>query len=65
MLTRQVATSGDCYRCDLRDTKALCEWRYVGRGLQYQLLAGPVFTVLFSVSGVPLGNTFFYAEPLY
>ena len=32
-----------------------CEWNYTGLGLDYQLLAGPAFIAVFTVSGVVLG----------
>ena len=32
-----------------------CEWDYTGRGMEYQLLAGPTFILVFSVSGVIFG----------
>ncbi|XP_043210577.1 protein spinster homolog 1-like [Amphibalanus amphitrite] len=32
-----------------------CSWDYTGTGLQYDLLAGPVFTLVFTVAGLPLG----------
>ena len=33
-----------------------CEWHYLGHGVDYQLLAGPIFIVLFSISGIPMGK---------
>ena len=32
-----------------------CEWNFAGSGLQYQLLAGPAFIAIFTVSGIILG----------
>lgn len=32
-----------------------CEWDYNGLGLEYQLLAGPVFILVFTIVGVFLG----------
>ena len=32
-----------------------CDWNYTGLGLDYQLLAGPTFITVFSVSGVLFG----------
>lgn len=32
-----------------------CEWNYNGLGLEYQLLAGPVFILVFTIVGVILG----------
>ncbi|ELT91494.1 hypothetical protein CAPTEDRAFT_23970, partial [Capitella teleta] len=34
---------------------SLCDWSWKGTGLAYQLLAGPVYIVIFSISGIPLG----------
>ena len=32
-----------------------CRWDYTGLGMEYQLLAGPSFIAVFSVSGILLG----------
>ncbi|XP_070532637.1 uncharacterized protein [Ptychodera flava] len=32
-----------------------CEWYYTGTGYEYQLLAGPLFNIIFSFSLVPMG----------
>lgn len=32
-----------------------CEWNYNGLGLEYQLLAGPVFILVFTIVGVVIG----------
>ena len=42
---------------DSRSCDALpgCRWDYTGLGLDYQLLAGPSFIAVFTVSGVVLG----------
>lgn len=34
----------------------LCTWHYTGFGIEYQLLAGPFYIVLFSISHLPLGQ---------
>ncbi|KAK2567009.1 Sphingosine-1-phosphate transporter SPNS2 [Acropora cervicornis] len=33
----------------------VCVWDYDGTGSQYQILAGPVFILVYTVSGIPLG----------
>ena len=33
----------------------LCMWEYSGRGIEYQVIAGPVFVVIFTFSGVIMG----------
>nr|XP_006817388.1 PREDICTED: uncharacterized protein LOC100373321 [Saccoglossus kowalevskii] len=40
--------------CKVVHYSEYCEWLYTGTGLQYQLLAGPLFQVLFSVMGIPV-----------
>lgn len=30
-------------------------WQYSGSGIEYQILAGPVFMLVFTISGIPLG----------
>ena len=44
-----------CCRCAKEETTP-CYWRYFGRGIDYQLLAGPLYIVIFSISGIPMGN---------
>lgn len=47
----------DCFRCtSLRvNSTGYCEWNYNGLGLDYQLLAGPSFILVFTLMGVVLG----------
>ncbi len=33
----------------------VCEWTYNGQGIEYQVLAGPVFVVVFTISGIIMG----------
>ena len=35
--------------------EAQCDWNYSGQGLEYQILAGPIFVVIFTISGVIMG----------
>ena len=30
-------------------------WQYSGAGIEYQILAGPVFMLMFTVAGIPMG----------
>ena len=32
-----------------------CYWKYTGQGTDYQLLVGPMYIIVFSLSGIPLG----------
>ena len=47
------------YRCEQKTAKHsaqhVCVWDYDGTGTDYQLLAGPVFILVYTVSGIPLG----------
>lgn len=48
------------FRCELKtadksSTQHVCVWDYDGTGSQYQILAGPVFILVYTVSGIPLG----------
>ncbi|XP_078349964.1 MFS-type efflux pump MSMEG_3705-like [Oculina patagonica] len=36
-------------------TQHVCVWDYDGTGNDYQILAGPVFILVYTVSGIPLG----------
>ena len=33
----------------------MCRWDYDGTGEQYQILAGPVFILVYTLSGIPVG----------
>ena len=47
------------FRCERKkfenSSQHVCVWDYDGTGSQYQILAGPVFILVFSISGIPLG----------
>ena len=43
------------YRCSNKSIEGECVWQYSGSGIEYQILAGPVFMLVFTVAGVPLG----------
>jgi len=32
----------------------VCKWDHNGQGLQYEILAGPVFIVVYTLAGIPL-----------
>ena len=33
----------------------MCEWNYNGQGFEYQVLAGPIFIVVYTLMGIGLG----------
>nr|CAB3262831.1 uncharacterized protein LOC100183908 [Phallusia mammillata] len=35
--------------------ESYCEWNYLGSGIEYQLLAGPCFIAIFTVTGIIIG----------
>ncbi|XP_028410997.1 uncharacterized protein LOC114533625 isoform X2 [Dendronephthya gigantea] len=37
------------------NTTLACRWDYDGTGEQYQILAGPVFILVYTITGIPLG----------
>ena len=41
-----------CSRCTAVPS---CTWRYTGSGLEYQLLVGPAYIIIFTISGVFMG----------
>ena len=47
--------------CSARQDEAECEaqpgcvWTYSGQGWEYQVLAGPAFIIVFTISGVLMG----------
>lgn len=47
------------FRCEWKKAKnssqRVCIWDYDGTGSDYQILAGPVFILVYTVSGIPLG----------
>ena len=46
------------FRCEnitgVNDTH-VCQWNYTGEGFQYQLLAGPLFVLVYTFMGIFLG----------
>ena len=42
--------------CDADNGTEYCYWFYNGQGFEYQLLAGPIYIVMFAVSGILLGK---------
>lgn len=44
-----------CNAIESNETQGVCKWDYNGQGLQYEILAGPVFIVVFTLAGLPLG----------
>ena len=48
-----------CFRCERKragnSSQHVCVWDYDGTGNQYQILAGPVFILVYTISGIPLG----------
>ena len=43
-----------CTNHSTYDNLTLCDWYYLGTGTEYDILAGPVFTVVVGVLGVPV-----------
>jgi hypothetical protein len=43
-------------RPDVAQNESWCYWRYLGTGTQYQLLAGPLYILMFAVSAIPMGK---------
>lgn len=43
------------YRCSNSSVEEECVWEYSGSGINYQILAGPVFTLVFTMTAIPLG----------
>lgn len=37
------------------ETQLVCKWDYNGQGIEYQLIAGPVFIVIYTFSGIFIG----------
>lgn len=35
--------------------EAPCVWEYTATGIEYEFLAGPAFTLVFTLAGIPLG----------
>jgi MFS family permease len=49
-----ITEPGACSALNI-DGKSYCEWDYNGLGIDYQILAGPVFILVFTIVGVVLG----------
>jgi len=39
---------------DVNGTRSVCKWDHNGQGLEFEILAGPVFIVIYTLSGIPL-----------
>lgn len=61
-----VPDFGHTYKCDGNSTQScldvvnlngtsLCKWDYSGQGWDYQILAGPVFILIYTVAGIFIG----------
>ena len=37
------------------EVQFVCKWDYNGQGIEYQLIAGPVFIVIYTFSGIFIG----------
>merc|ERR1711988_1497600 len=55
--SRESSSSSQC--SGLEESQCLenssCSWSYSGQGWQYQVLAGPAFIIVFTISGVVMG----------
>ncbi|XP_034484255.1 putative metabolite transport protein HI_1104 [Drosophila innubila] len=49
-----VKNETSCYKLDMNGT-GYCEWNYNGLGIDYQILAGPTFILVFTIAGVFMG----------
>ena len=43
-----------CYSHLSPNGSAVCMWNYNGQGFQYELLAGPIFIVIYTFAGIPV-----------
>ena len=45
------------FRClqDSINGTVVCEWNYLGSGIEYQIVAGPAFIAIFAFMGIVLG----------
>lgn len=50
----KVNTYDECLETNENGTFG-CKWDYTGRGLDYQLLAGPVFIGIYTLAAIPVG----------
>jgi len=62
-ICRQRKDETSCEVVD-QEAKMICKWDYTGLGMDYQVLAGPAFIAVFTVSGVVLGITADYVNRL-
>ncbi|XP_001355572.1 putative metabolite transport protein HI_1104 [Drosophila miranda] len=49
-----VGNESSCHDLDFNGT-GYCEWNYNGLGIDYQILAGPTFILIFTIAGVFMG----------
>ncbi|XP_021341763.1 uncharacterized protein LOC110442462 isoform X2 [Mizuhopecten yessoensis] len=50
-----IISQSNCTSTLNNETSLVCKWDYNGQGLLYQIIAGPVFIVIFTFSGIFVG----------
>lgn len=57
LLAKQCSSAINETECNILNHEGVnyCEWNYNGLGLDYQLLAGPSFILVFTIMGIVLG----------
>ncbi|XP_060069712.1 protein spinster homolog 1-like isoform X2 [Ylistrum balloti] len=50
-----IQSQSNCTSTMNNNGSVVCEWNYNGQGLLYQIIAGPVFIVVFTFSGILVG----------
>ncbi|XP_033729756.1 LOW QUALITY PROTEIN: MFS-type efflux pump MSMEG_3705-like [Pecten maximus] len=51
----EIISETNCTSTVNSNNSLICEWNYNGQGLLYQIIAGPVFIVIFTFSGIFVG----------
>lgn len=54
-LCKNVSTENRCASLTDENGTHICKWDYNGQGLQYQIIAGPVFILIYTFAAIPLG----------
>lgn len=44
-----------CSAIEVNGTEHVCKWDYNGQGYEYQAVAGPVFTLVYTFAGIFIG----------
>jgi len=52
---QKLTNESSCFDYQHNDTQGGCKWDYTGQGYDYQILAGPIFIMIYTLAAIPVG----------